>query len=192
MSYTLIEDGKGTGVKAEVKPNNKLAVEAISASRAAYIADVNEKSFMFATGGFISLSTTGVNNGIFYLKYTGEGHLHIDSIRACGTGVQKWLLYKDVTTGTLVSTATAASVNNTKLDSSAVLSYTAYKGADGLTVTDGTIIENFINNGGHSTEIFDGTLILGKNDSIAMTCEVTASIDVCVRILAFEDAGTVL
>ena len=81
---------------------------------------------------------------------------------------------------------------NAKFDSSNTVSCDCYKGANGSTLTGGTIIENWINAMGHSTEEFDGVLILAKNDSLALTCEVSSAADVCVRVLAFVDAGVVL
>ena len=186
----LIEDGKGNGNIAEVKDNQKLATESVSIPRKAYIADANELSFMFSTGGFITL--TSGESAIMYIQYTGNGHLHIDTIRTCGTGVQKWKMYKQSTGGTIVSNAVAAATSNTNLSSSNQPSSTVYKGAQGYTQTGGTIFENWINNGGHSLENYDGTLILAKNDVLVLTCEVSSSIDVCARIICFEDAGSIL
>lgn len=191
MNFT-IKDGKGTGYSVEVKSNNKLAVESVTTGRASYYADVEEASYLISTGGFISLTTTDTETGILHIKYTGNGHLHLTSIRTSGTAVNKWLLYKNVTTGTLISNAVAGSVYNSAIYSSNTLSSTIYKGADGYTVTDGTIIENWINAAGHSTENFDGALILSKNDTLTLTTEVSSAADVCVRILCFEDAGIVL
>ena len=189
----IIEDGTGNGNKAKVTDDNKLQTESVSISRAGYIADAKGGNYLMSTGGFITLTTTGVEHGIMHLKYNGEGHLHINSIRTCGTVSQKWLIYRDSSTGTLISDATAGTVVNTKLESSNQLDCDFYKGANGSTVTNGTVIENLINHNGHSNEIFDGTLILGKGDSLTLTCELpTTSGDVCVRIMAFEDGGTVL
>lgn len=190
MSF-FIKDGTGQGYNAKVFDNNKLAVQSVSQSRLAYFADTEKASYLIATGGFISLTTTDTETGILYLKYTGDGDLHITSIRTCSTASNKWLLYKNPTTGTLISNATAGISNNTNFGSSNVLPATVYKGADGATLTNGSIIENWINASGHSTEEFDGVLILQKNDSIALTCEVPSAADACVRILAFEDSGAV-
>jgi len=188
----IIESGEGNRYKAEVKSNNKLATEAVVASRAAYQADVEGQSYLFSTGGFISITTVDTETGIFYIKYNGEGHLHLTSIRTCGTASNLWKFYKNPTGGTLISAATAAESNNTKFDSSNTVDVNCYKGANGSTLTGGTVIENWINAMGHSTEEFDGVLILGKNDSLALTCQVPSSASVCVRILGFVDAGVVL
>lgn len=187
----FIED-PATRVKAQVKSNQKLAVEAVTVTRAAYFADVEDESYLLATGGFISLTTTDTETGLLYLKYTGTGHLHLTSIRTCGTAANKWLMYKNPTGGTLISNAVAATVTNTKLESSNTLSCTFYKGVDGDTISGGTVMENWINAVGHSTENFGGALILAKNDSIGLSVEVSSAADVCVRILAYVDGGVVL
>lgn len=187
----FIKDGTGAGYNAKVFSNNKLAVQSVSQGRAAYFADVEEASYLIATGGFISITTANTETGVFYMKYTGDGDFHITSIRTCGVETNKWLLYKDASTGTLISNAVSGVITNTSIASSNLAPITCYKGAEGDTVTNGTVIENWINGMGHSTEDFDGVLVLKKNDSLALTCEVPMASDVCVRILGFEDTGAV-
>ena len=187
MSETVIKDGAGQGAKAQVKANNKLSTDSLVFDRSAYISDSTEQSYLVSTGGFINITSTGTETGILYLKYTGTKALYITSIRTCGMEAQKWLMYKDSTTGTLITNGTAASIKNTNLRSSNELSATALYGANGRTVTNGTTIDNWINHSGHSIEELAGVVILGKNNSVTLTCEVMTATEVCVRILCFED-----
>lgn len=180
-----IEDGKGKGYRAEVASDNKLQTSAVSIPKLASVSVDSGKAYMIATQGFISL-TTATEHGLLYLKYTGDKTLCVFNIRTCGTGVQKWKMYKDSTTGTLISGGAAVDVTNMNQTSGNVLSLTALKGADSSTVTNGTVIENWINNGGHSTEELQGALVLGKNDTLVLSCETSTSIDVCIRVHVYE------
>lgn len=181
----IIEDGTGKGYKSKVNKENRLEVDASVVDEIAVISENEGRAFVIATEGFVSLSTTA-EHGIMYLKYEGDGVLHIDSIRTCGTGAQRWKMYKDSTAGTLISGGTDVTANNLNFSSSNNLVSIQKRGADGSTVTDGTIIENWINNGGHSIEEFKGALILAKGDSLSITCETSGTLDVCVRINAYE------
>lgn len=180
----IIEDGTGKGYKAKVDKNGQVSVKASTQSEASFISHEQGGAYIIATGSFTSV--TSGESGLLYIKYTGDKQLHIANVRTCGTGVQKWRMYKDVTTGTLVSGANAASVNNANITSKNVLDEISYKGVDGSTITDGTVMDQWINNGGHSSEEFDGIVVLGKGDSIAFSCEVSSSIDVCIRVICFE------
>lgn len=188
----VIQDGTGTGKRVGVNDDNRLRAESIAISRQAFIAQKRSDAYLFCTNGFVSITTTGTEHGIFYIKYTGEYEFHIDSIRTCGTVGNRWLLYKNPTTGTLISGATNGNVINTNLQSNNEFEGLAYKGGDGSTITDGTVMENWINNTGHSTELFDGTIILGKNDSVAVSTVLDSAGLVCIRILGFLDFGNTL
>lgn len=184
MSNGIIEDGTGKGYKVKVNEYNKFEVDSITHSEISWRSEENGQSYIVATDGFISL--TSGESAILYIKYTGEKHLHIANLRTCGTGVQKWRMYKNSTNGTIISGASAATVVNMNFTSSNILSLVAYKGADGNTQTGGSSTDNWINNGGHSLEDFDGSVILGKNDSLVITCEASSAIDVCARFLVYE------
>lgn len=181
----ILEDGAGTGNKQKVK-NNRAHTTAFSIPRFSDISETEEDAFLICTNGFIPISTLDTETGILYVKNTSTTkHLHIQNVRACGNGVQKWKLYKNPTTGTLISGATNAPRINLKFSNDNAPDATAYVGADGSTVTNGSLMDNFINNAGHSVEIFDGALILERNDTIALTVECSATTDICARILVF-------
>lgn len=189
---SFIDDGTGKGYKAKVNNNNRLFVEAITIPRPSYYSELDESCYLIATESFIDISTTSVDNAIMYLKYNGEGHFHVVNIRTCGNGAQRWKLLKQPSTGTIIDASATITPQNINLESNKTLTSVSYKGADGNTFTNGTIIDNWINAGGHSIEEFDEALILGKGDSIGLTCEVTAAISICARIYGIEDSGDVL
>lgn len=180
----IIEGGTGTGYKAAVNEYNELAVRATTKSEVAFSAERLGSSYFIANLDLISV--TSGTSGILYLKYTGTSHLHIARIRTCGDALQKWRMYINPTGGTLISTATVGMNNNSNLTSPNILDATVYSGADTHTVTGGTMIDHWQNATGHSDVDYDGVIILGKNDSLAFTCEVSTAAEVCMRIIAFE------
>ena len=144
------------------------------------------EAFYAVTGNFISLLTATGESGVFYLKNnSSEKHIHVAQLRTCGTNGQRWRLYKNPTTGTLISGGTAVVPENVNFQSGVTFNGSVLYGADGDTVTDGTVMAQWINGSGHSNTDLDGAIILGTGDSIALTCDPTADAEVCVSLLLF-------
>lgn len=184
-----IEDGSGTGKYAAVTTNNKLKVDAETHSELHDISIVEGQVYMFSTGGFVNITSTNTETGILYIKNdSATKYLIIHSIRTCGEQIQKVLLYKNSSAGTLISGATNGQITNLNLSSSNASEATCYKGANGSTVTDGTIIGNHINNVGHSTIHTQDALILGKNDTLTITFELATAGEVCAAVEGYFSA----
>lgn len=182
----LIEDGLGNEYFAEVDKNNKLATTSVTRAQMQDISERDARAFTFAHGDFISISNTDTETGIIHIKNTSTTQdLVIYSIRTCGTVLQKWKLYKNSTGGTLISNETAGLAVNLNLKSKRRAEATVYKGAEGITLSGGTMMEHWINAIGPSNEILDGALILGKNDSIELTVELPSAGDVCTRTIGY-------
>ena len=178
-----IEDGTGTGKLARVDSTNRLEVDAQTHSKLHDVSIDEGQVYMFSTGGFINMTTTDAKTGILYIKNdSATKFLIIHSIRTCGEQIQKVLLYKNSTTGTLISGATNGQVTNLNLASSNAPEATCYKGSATTTLTDGTILANHVNNIGHSTVKTEDALILGKNDSLSITFELATAGEVCVAV----------
>lgn len=184
----IIEDGTGKGYKSKVDVNNRLAVESTATPVIAEVSIRDGQSYVFASGDFITISTTGTETGVFYLKNTSTTKLlKIYSIRSCATVINKWKIYKNSNAGTLITDQVAGSKNNLNISSSNVPDATVYKGSDGKTVSGGAMLEHWINDVGHSTEIFDGSLILGTNDSVELSVELDSAGEVCCRMIAYYE-----
>lgn len=182
----IIQDGKGNGYKAEVDDQNRLKAFADIRSINAEVSEHDGESYIFAHDDFIAISTTNTETGILHVKNTSATkNLHIVSIRTCGAVINKWKLYKNSTAGTLITDQTAGSKQNMNLTSSNTPSATVYKGAEGKTVSGGTMLGHLINNVGHSDEHFDGALILGRNDSVELSVEVPTAGDICCRVVGY-------
>ena len=149
-----------------------------------------EEAFIFGSD-FVALTTTGSFSGIFYMKNTSENkNFFVNSIRTCANVISEWELYKNPTTGTLISNATAGLKSNSNFSSAATFTGDVYKGADAYTVTDGTQIGSWINNVGHSLENLYGGILLGPGDSLAITCKPAGAGDVCVKIDGWQTLET--
>jgi hypothetical protein len=178
------------------KPNGMLVnndgralVESVSLSN---ITNASRKGQAFLlTSDFKDITTTGQEHGFFFIKNTStDKMLMIDRIRTCGTGTQKWKLYKNPTAGTIINalgspTASEVAFSNTNFASGVVASGNAYVGGEGHSISGGTFIGQWINGTGHSLESYQGAIQLGTNDSVALTVEVPSAITVCTNWLIY-------
>ena len=179
----IFEDGSGAGNKAQVDIYNRLRTLSTMQSNLAFNSNntLLEECYVFSTNGFIAISSVNTETGIFYCKNTSTTKkLTISSIRTCGTQVQKVTMYKNPTGGTLITDQTAGQATNLNFTSSNLAQANVYKGANGKTVTGGTHLGQHINNVGHSTENTQDALVLGRNDSFAITFELETAGTVCV------------
>lgn len=180
----LIEDGSGNSYKAAVNSKNKLQTHAVSTSELHEISHAEGDVHVFNTAGFLTVTTTATEHGMFYLENTSSKDMFIHSIRTCGDQIQKIKLYKEVTAGTLLTDATVGGSGNINQTSSKIASANIYIGGNGKTIT-GTEMSQHINAIGHLNESFDGAMILGKGDNIAISCEMASAGSFCVRVIAY-------
>lgn len=180
-----IEDGSGSSRLAKVDSQQRLTTYATSLPKLADISEEQGESYIFANGGFLSITTINTEHGILHIKNTSATKdLHISEIRTCGTQVQKWRIYKNTTGGTLLS-GTAGIKQNMNLTSENSADATILYGGDGITLTGGTMIGHHITEVGHSTDNLYGALILGRNDSIELSVELASAGSICVRLLGY-------
>ncbi len=179
----VIKDGAGTGREAQVDEKNRLKTLAVSELQMHEISANDGDVYYISTSGFIDINTLNTETAILYTKNTSTTkQFVINSIRTCGNQVQKILMYKNPTTGTIIDNATAGQNTNANFSSSNTPSLTTYKGADTYTFTNGTHLGNHINNIGHSTEKTGDAVILGPNDSFGLTFELANSGVVCAAL----------
>ena len=184
----MILDGTGKGYRLEVDKFNRAKAAVVTKAEMVDVSERDGEAYIFASGPFTNITTTGTEHGIMYIKNTSTTkELHVKNIRTCGETIQKWRLYKNVTTGTLISNATDGISNNINFTKANTAEANIYVGGDGVTVTDGTMIEHWINDVGHSTEDFDGALVLGTNDSLTLTLETDTAGDFCCRMQVYYE-----
>ena len=182
----IIQDSS-TGYTASVSETNKLQTTAVSIPVMTEVSRQIGQSFVFASGDFINITTTNTEYGFLFIRNDSTTKdLHIQSIRTCGTQLQKWKLYANITGGTLLTGETAGSDNNLNLGSSNASDVTVYKGANGVTHSGGTMLEHWITDIGHSREDFEGALVLSPSDNIVVSIETPVAGDFCSRIIGYR------
>jgi hypothetical protein len=186
MSGIKVVDGTGGGHSTKVDSTNRLHVKAANFSGLeVFSAELGESYYLISD--FVTLTTTGSYNGMLYIKNTSNKNLHIAYVRTCGTQVQQWKLTKQPTTGTLISGASAANQENLNFTSGNSFGGLVYKGADATTITDGTLLAQWINGAGHSNTNMEGAIILGNGDSLALSCQPAVAGTFCVTVLAYYE-----
>lgn len=179
----VIKDGKGSGKEAAVDSANRLETKSVSEPIMHDNSVTDAEVYYVTTGGFININTLNTETAILYTKNTSTTkRFVIHSIRTCGNQIQKVIAYKNPTTGTIISNATAGQNTNCNFSSSNTPALTTYKGADTYTFTNGTHLSNMINNVGHSTEKTNDAILLGPNDTFGITFELASSGVVCAAI----------
>lgn len=199
---TVLVDGR-TGDTAEVDAGHRLRVRALVNS-AQEGATEDGDSYNINTG-LISFTTTVTETGIMYLKNNEVRDFHIEGIflsigPAADADVDdtcRIRIYKNATTGTLITpTPTNVDTNsNLNFSSSNTFSSDAFKGVEGETITNGTVhFESLIN---HNTRTaFPVSWSLGTGNSIAISIEpadsTTAMKVICAITGHLEDPNSVI
>lgn len=151
--------------------------------------------------GLITLTTAG-ESGLIYYKHNEEKDFDVSSIivimgpstGGSASDTTHVRVYKNPTTGTLISGATAVEINSNRdfSSSNSLFNSLAYKGAEGSTITDGSShIESLVNPG---TRVgFSISETLRKGNSIAVSLEPNdsnTSMKVMVAIVGHLSVAT--
>ena len=166
-----------TGTTAKVDKNGRL--HDFSVTRTASEQSTIDRMAYNINSGLVTLTTAG-ESGIIYYKHNESVEFDISSIvvimgpstGGVTTDTTRVRVYKNPTTGTLISGATAVDINSNRHFSSAdTLSLSlAYKGAEGNTITDGSShIESMVSPGTRAPFAVSETL--AKGNSIAISLE---------------------
>lgn len=180
-----IQDGTGSSRKATVSNSNRLLVDGIVEERAVFNSIDVGNTFIVLTDFLTITGVTGQEDGLIYIKNNSDLNMLVHHIKLwSGTASQltKISTYKNPTTGTLISSAIAADVQNINFASSNTYEGLAYQG-DGtnLTVTDGDVWGRHylgIGNQQMLSFMWNGAVVLGKGDSLAVTAEAPNGVSV--------------
>jgi len=179
----IIKDPNGKALA--VDDNNRAQTFSITENVFTDVSVDKEDAYSFATG-HQAITTADTFFGMLYIKNTSSTKkFYVKTIRSCGSKENQWTLYRNPTAGTLISGATAASEGNMNFSSNKSAEMVAYSGGEGITLTDGTAISQWINDIGHSTEDYDGAIVLGKNDSLALKGNSVTAGDLCANIFGW-------
>jgi len=184
---TIIQDGTGTGNKLKVDANNRMKVDAITEERAVFNS-IEEGNTFIISSDFIT-APSGSETGLLYVENTSDKDMLIHHIKLwTGTTstTSEVRVYRNPTTGTLISSASAADVNNLNFGSANAYEGLAYQG-NGVdaTITDGSIIgRHYVGVGNQQMIAFmwNGAMALPKNKTCAVTVTPQVSLSVTAEI----------
>lgn len=194
----IIQDGTGTRFKAKVDKDARLHVNSVQRSQ-------SQQAILLGYGynigsGVVTLADAN-ESGIFYLKYNGENVFVIREILAIlgttdGSGNGTIRIYKNPSTGTLITNASDVGTNqNRDFSSSNVLDADIYKGQQGATITNGSNFATTSRSEFTNPIAFDADLIvLKKGNSIAVSYNPPAGNTSQTAIIActcFEETATI-
>ena len=172
---SVIRDG-ASNKAAGVDASGRLSARTVQQTETENATDTGG-SFNVNTG-LITLTTAG-ESGVLYMKNNEDQNIHIDSAivifgpstGGATTDTTQVRIYRNPTTGTLISTATDVDVlQNRNFGSSKTLTADTYKGTEGSTITDGdVVIESLVSPG--SRVAFNIDMVLTKGDSISISYE---------------------
>lgn len=189
----IIEDGTGSGNKAKVDAENRLYTLAVTDSQAVNAA-IDGRGYNLNSGALAL--TTAADHAILYVKNNDtQGRVYFVESLIVGLGAVtgggsvagqiEINAVKNVTTGTIVSDATAAATNsNTNFGSSATFTANVYSGGQGKTATNGTNHALIYAQAG-SRSVAPLALAIPVGQSIAITVNpniAAGSIDVYVAL----------
>jgi hypothetical protein len=179
----MIINNGGGGVKADAKvnPDNALKTYGVTKSEARKAA-IDGNSYNISTG--LIAYTGDADEGLLYFKNDEVASVLVETI-TFGVGLVSatiadtmvFSIIRNPTTGTLISAASAATVSNRDFGSSTTLASTtlSYKGADGSTVTDGTVFGVFYAAAGGGITITETNIVVPRGQSFAIKVDSNTS-----------------
>lgn len=187
-----IEDGTGAGYRAAVSKKNRMSTDALVVSESVD-ETFNGNAYNVNTGSINLTSATA--SGVLYAENTGTKDIVITSLfyllgsSTGGSGDWAVDVYRNPTTGTLISAGTSFDAVNRNFGSANSLGASVKKGAQGSTITDGSLaIQSILSSSGRYA-LEAGAIVLNPGNSIAF--EVTppsgnTSVNIQVAFSCYE------
>lgn len=152
-----------------------------------------EGDAFFISSGFLTHSNAAdaTTAMMWFRNDSNTMDIHVGYLRTCNEVAGKWQMFSGVTaldnTPATITPANSNIGSTTTMDATIEASDTA-----GSAFTGGLAISQWIQNAGHSIQAFDGSLILGPQQSIGITFApfATASAnEACITMQAWQVAG---
>lgn len=166
-----IEDGTGASYRAKVSDQYRLLTESLTTDES--VSQTFEGRAYNVNTGSITLTSANAS-GVLYMLNTGSTDIVITSLiyllgtSTGGSGNINVKVYRNPTAGTLISGGTSFAAVNRDFGSANTLSATIKKGAEGQTVTDGSIVTESLFTSVGRQVIAVGALVLRPGNSIAL------------------------
>lgn len=192
MSDFKIKDGTGSGYLAKVSADNKLEVDSVVTSSFTNASIIGIGTNIVTS--VISL-TTANESGVFYAKNTSASYDLVCESFAVGVGKANGTvsnpslirIYANPTGGTLISNATAISINNNRnFAKVGAFSGLLYEGTEGATVTGASQVATLFQN--HSGRLLASlNFVVPENNSVALTVQPNcdSGTDVYVALISY-------
>jgi hypothetical protein len=164
-----IEDGTGSGYKAKVDNQFRLSTDALTVDES--VSQTFEGVAYNVNTGTINLTSANPSATLF-LKNDAEDDLVITALfyllgnTTGGSGDTLVQIIRNPTAGTIVSAGTDFEAVNRDFGSANSLEATLKKGAEGSTLTDGTVVIESIFSGVGRQTVAVGALVLRPGNSI--------------------------
>jgi len=172
-----IEDGKGTGNRAEVNEEKQLVVSAITETSLEHESEENGSGYVWSSSNV----TVDATDTVLLLKNTSDTPLHIECVKVSGTvATTQVTVHLPTTEVTVTAGGGGAVVTGTNLNTSSSNVADASAASDETNNSQGNIIAEVFLSGDSTENIETPGLILGKNKSIGVdtsnTLEIAAAI----------------
>ena len=166
---TQIRDGTGTGARARVDNQNRLAASAVTATRELDATEEGE-AYQIVSG---RLTLTSANpSAVLYVRNLSQIAFVLDRVvfiwgsSTGGAGNDLgFQTQRNPDGGTIISTATTAGISNSNHASAKTPDATAYAGTEGATLTGGTGVTLPLKDTG-GRQVFPLRRVLGTGSSI--------------------------
>lgn len=186
---TKIRDGSGAGYQVRVSATNRLAAEAESISAFAVASAERSAAFSITTAQTVALTAAAGESAVLYAKNGSSLPLGIGAFAVGNSAAGTWRAYVNTTGGTIISSGTAVTPVNFNAASGRQFNGDAFRGADGLTQTGGTVLVLGYAATGFNTLETAGALILGVDNSVTLTFEPDSNCNVEATILSAYSNG---
>lgn len=180
---TTFRDGTGAGYLAKVTSTNRLAVTTENISGVAVASLERGSAFSIGTQGTVSITTTGADSAILYVRNDSPAPLIIGGFIVSSTQTGTWTVRRNPTAGTITTSGTALTPINLNFSSGAAAAATCFLGANGLTSTGGTIPLNGFTVAGFTVFDTQGSVILENGAILSLLYNPTVSAVVTANIL---------
>lgn len=176
----IIEDGTGSGNKVKIDSDNRLHTQTISFSEYEQAA-IDGRAFNVNTG-LVSYSGTG-ENAMLYLQNNEDKDIFLQAFfvgvatrGATVTDAATVQVVRNPTGGTIVDNAQSIELVNRNFGSNETFDITAYKGADGYTLTGGDTSPVLLHIQGDNSRVFGEVfLVLPKGSSVGIKIDLNTS-----------------
>ena len=155
-----IEDGKGTGRRAQVNAENQLLVNAITQTELEHESEDNGTAYVWSSDSV----NPGADDTVILLKNTSDTNLHIDSIEIAGSTTSEYTVHLP----TSEVTVTGNTITGTNLNTSSSNVADASAATIETNNSQGDVLRSVFILADNTLRIPLDGVILGKNKSIAV------------------------